>query len=68
MYNLIANLMFVFSRLMRLRNPWGHFSWNGHWSDTSTTWNDVSTEDRQRLMPLGAEEGIFWMSLRDIIK
>jgi calpain-15 len=56
------------NRLMRLRNPWGRFSWKGDWSDTSDTWQRLSSSCRDQLKPLGQEEGVFWMSLDDVIR
>lgn len=52
-------------RLLKLRNPWGHFSWKGDWSDDSTFWND---ELRSILMPLGGSEGVFWISFEDVLR
>ena len=52
-------------RLVRLRNPWGHYSWKGDWSDTSTLWTHSM---RQQLIPHGAGEGVFWMSFHDVLK
>lgn len=50
---------------MKLRNPWGHYSWKGDWSDDSELW----TEDlRCELMPHGASEGVFWISFEDVLR
>ncbi|XP_055932475.1 calpain-15-like isoform X1 [Argiope bruennichi] len=52
-------------RLVRLRNPWGHYSWRGDWSDGSPLW---TPELREQLIPHGADEGVFWMSFQDVLK
>lgn len=52
-------------RLVRLRNPWGHYSWRGDWSDDSPIW---TTQLRELLMPHGASDGVFWISFEDVLK
>lgn len=52
-------------RLLRLRNPWGRYSWKGDWSDGSSLW---SSELREKLMPKGADDGVFWISFDDMLK
>ncbi|XP_023168989.2 calpain-D isoform X2 [Drosophila hydei] len=51
-------------RLLKLRNPWGHYSWRGDWSDDSGLWTD---DLRDALMPHGASEGVFWISFEDVL-
>ncbi|XP_048772314.2 calpain-15-like [Ostrea edulis] len=56
------------NRLLRLRNPWGRFSWNGDWSDDSTKWANISHTAKQDLMLFGHMSGVFWISLEDVLK
>ncbi|XP_066999894.2 calpain-D [Anabrus simplex] len=53
------------NRLLRLRNPWGHYSWKGDWSDDSPIW---TPQLREMLMPHGASDGVFWISFEDVLK
>lgn len=52
-------------RLIKLRNPWGHYSWKGDWSDTSPQW---TPQLKKQLMPHGASDGVFWISFEDVLK
>ncbi|KAG5890796.1 hypothetical protein JTB14_007190 [Gonioctena quinquepunctata] len=52
-------------RLLKLRNPWGHFVWKGDWSDDSLLWTGALRDD---LMPDGSQDGTFWISFPDVLK
>ena len=54
-------------RLLRLRNPWGHYSWRGQWSDASDCW---TPELRAQLMngTGGDGGGVFWISYDDLLR
>ncbi|XP_069624481.1 calpain-14 isoform X1 [Ranitomeya imitator] len=50
--------------LVRLRNPWGKIEWKGHWSDSSSKWDQLSFKERLMLRKT-REDGEFWMSIED---
>ena len=64
MFHCFKTIIFLI-RLVRMRNPWGHFSWNGDWSDTSDIW---TPELRSMLMAQGGDDGIFWIAFEDVLK
>ncbi|VBB26740.1 unnamed protein product [Acanthocheilonema viteae] len=51
--------------VVRLRNPWGTFTWNGPWCDTWSGWDESS---RRILLPHGPEAGAFWMPFQDFMQ
>lgn len=59
-------------RLLRLRNPWGHFVWSGDWSAGSRLW---TPELRTRFLPPGDatsqknnDDGVFWIAFSDVLR
>ncbi|XP_056148224.1 calpain-2 catalytic subunit-like [Lampris incognitus] len=54
-------------QLIRIRNPWGQVEWNGAWSDNSSEWRYVSSEDRAKLTNR-SEDGEFWMAFPDFLR
>ncbi|XP_037071120.1 calpain-D-like [Pollicipes pollicipes] len=54
-------------RLLRLRNPWGHFSWCGEWSDASASWTP-ELRAALRTSADGDGGGVFWISYDDLLR
>ncbi|CAB3406438.1 unnamed protein product [Caenorhabditis bovis] len=52
-------------RLLRIRNPWGSFVWNGKWSDSWPHW----PPDLKRILLIDRKQeiGAFWIELDDFI-
>lgn len=53
------------ARLLKIRNPWGRFEWNGDFSDNSSLWTQA---DRQRLGVVSADDGVFWIRVEDFAR
>ncbi|PWA16565.1 hypothetical protein CCH79_00004321 [Gambusia affinis] len=54
-------------KMLRLWNPWGKGEWNGDWSDRSSLWQTVNSQDREKCLSV-ADDGEFWMTLEDFSK
>ncbi|RVE46808.1 hypothetical protein evm_008516 [Chilo suppressalis] len=59
------------TRLLRLRNPWGHYTWRGAWAHGCPRW----TEEARRAVQVHSgssdadrDQGVFWISFDDVLK
>ncbi|XP_053616241.1 calpain-D isoform X2 [Plodia interpunctella] len=53
------------TRLLRLRNPWGHYTWRGAWAHACPRW----TEHAKRVLQHDdRDQGVFWISFDDVLK
>ncbi|VDO97041.1 unnamed protein product, partial [Heligmosomoides polygyrus] len=51
-------------RLLRLRNPWGSFVWNGKWSKN---WSGWPKDLKKKLLSGEPSSGTFWISYADFL-
>jgi calpain-15 len=63
-YSLLGVQVVRGTRLILLRNPWGHQEWNGEWSRHSSVWQ--STEAKTFYSNLAP--GSFWISYEDLLR
>ncbi|XP_013413799.1 calpain-D-like, partial [Lingula anatina] len=66
-YSILDVQNVIGNRLLKIRNPWGRFSWKGDWSDRSPRWQEIEKTRKNQLLVHGGQEGIFWMSLEDFL-
>ncbi|WKY09591.1 hypothetical protein Q1695_002168 [Nippostrongylus brasiliensis] len=52
-------------RLLRLRNPWGSFVWNGKWSKN---WSGWPPDLKKKLMSGEPSTGTFWIDYADFLE
>jgi hypothetical protein len=53
-------------KLIKLRNVWGYFQWDGAWGKKSAFW---TPDIKEILKPsLEQDDGTFWMSYEDFVK
>lgn len=64
-YGIITGIDLDEGRLVKIRNPWGKGEWTGDWSDQSSLW---TPELREATGSKPEEEGVFWMTIQDLIK
>lgn len=46
------------ARIVKIRNPWGSFEWNGDWGDKSPLWSESAKEQMDYV---DADDGTFHM-------
>eukprot|EP00622_Pseudochattonella_farcimen_P004276 FR739634.1.p1 GENE.FR739634.1~~FR739634.1.p1 ORF type:complete len:241 (+),score=18.85 FR739634.1:76-723(+) len=59
-------------KLLKLRNPWGTFEWDGDWSDKSSVWSKHPAVKQSVGFFAGGtqdkDDGSFWMNWNDFCK
>ena len=56
-----------YTRLIRLRNPWGYKEWIGDWSDHSKLWTEEAKKELNINLHI-EDDGEFFMSFEDFFK
>ena len=64
-YSILSTHEFQNHRILKLRNPWGKFEWNGDFSDNSKLWTN---EMKDKVGYSNADDGVFCMKLEDFKK
>jgi len=64
-YSLISAHDIAGYKLVKIRNPWGRFEWNGDFSDNSPLWTQEIMEE---VGYVNADDGMFCMTIEDFKK
>ncbi|GBP05145.1 Calpain-D [Eumeta japonica] len=58
-------------RLLRLRNPWGHYTWRGAFAHGCPRWTEAARRAvavHTGLADADRDHGVFWISFDDVLK
>ncbi|XP_063622600.1 calpain-D [Cydia splendana] len=57
-------------RLLRLRNPWGHYTWRGAWAGHCPRWTPEMRRAVRQSAPSDPhhDQAVFWISFEDVLK
>lgn len=55
------------TRLLRLRNPWGHYTWRGAWAAGCARWTPAARAALTQHHH-DKDQGVFWISFDDVLK
>jgi Ca2+-binding EF-hand superfamily protein len=61
-YTILSAIEVQDFKLLKIRNPWGVYEWNGRWSDGSQEW---TPELHKELNYEFSDDGEFWMEFSD---
>lgn len=64
-YSVISAKEGLGHKLLKIRNPWGKYEWDGDWSDNSPLWTKEMRDEFEYYD--NADDGTFWMCLEDFI-
>ncbi|KAH9503245.1 hypothetical protein Btru_068552 [Bulinus truncatus] len=64
-YSLVDAKQIKQTKLLRVRNPWGHGEWKGAWCDGSSEWKTIPENSIE--FP-NKDDGEFYVSLEDFMK
>ena len=63
-YTIVSTYEFKGVKLVKLRNPWGSYEWNGDYSDKSDKWDE---ELKKFVNYQNQDDGIFFMKVEDFL-
>ena len=64
-YTIISVFEINSLKLVKIRNPWGQFEWNGDYGDNSNLW---TPDLKKKVKYEKTDDGIFYMKLEDFLK
>ena len=64
-YSVLRAVDYGKERLVMIKNPWGQTEWNGPWSDGSKEWTSEALKDLNYTF---GNDGVFWMSYKDVLR